>query len=58
MGVVKTIGVEYCGQCPYGKAHTKGEFAFCMKAEAGTGKMIPIKLWKEGIIPEWCPLDE
>jgi len=54
---MKTIGVENCKECPHGKGREKIEFAFCMKAEAGTGKTIPYKDFEEGIIPDWCPLE-
>jgi len=54
--LTKSIGVENCEDCKHGKCNDG--FAFCKEAESGTGKMIPINLWTEGIIPDWCPLEE
>jgi len=53
MSVIKTIGVEYCEQCPFSKERKSGQ-AFC--CHNNDLKTIPKNDWRDGNIPEWCPL--
>lgn len=54
--VVKTVGTEYCKQCPHHRI-INDCFFICTEADSQTGKTIPTEDWVEGIIPSWCPLE-
>lgn len=49
---------EYCADCS--RSLERNDLAFCLHENFGgaKGKPIDMKLFNEGIIPDWCPLPE